>query len=133
MQFQVPQFIEVEDKIIGPLTFKQFVWIAGSASLGFVGIRALPAIIAYPLALALVAFGLALAFYRVNNRPFIILVQSFFFYIIGPKLYLWKKRAAVPTTTQEQEKKTETNIIEQMPSIGDDRLKKIAWSLDSKK
>ncbi|TSC61742.1 MAG: SsrA-binding protein, partial [Parcubacteria group bacterium Athens0416_74] len=29
MQFQVPQFIEVEDKIVGPLTFKQFVFIAG--------------------------------------------------------------------------------------------------------
>ena len=27
MQYQVPQFIEVEDKIFGPLTFKQFLYI----------------------------------------------------------------------------------------------------------
>lgn len=33
MQFQVPQFIEVEDKIFGPLTFKQFVYIAGGVAL----------------------------------------------------------------------------------------------------
>src|SRR3989338_737591 len=27
MQFQVPQFIEVEDKIFGPLTLKQFFYV----------------------------------------------------------------------------------------------------------
>ena len=29
MQYQVPQFIEVEDKIFGPLTFKQLVYVVG--------------------------------------------------------------------------------------------------------
>ena len=29
MRFEVPQFIEIEDKIIGPLTWKQFIYLAG--------------------------------------------------------------------------------------------------------
>ena len=32
MQFQVPQFIETEDKIVGPLTLKQFGYIGGAAT-----------------------------------------------------------------------------------------------------
>ena len=36
MRFQVPQFIEVEDKIFGPLTLKQFLYTAGGAAVGFI-------------------------------------------------------------------------------------------------
>ena len=35
MQFQVPQFIETEDKIVGPFTLRQFIYVAG-AGLGSV-------------------------------------------------------------------------------------------------
>jgi hypothetical protein len=35
MQFQVPQFIETEDKIIGPLTLKQFFYVAAAALVSF--------------------------------------------------------------------------------------------------
>ena len=31
MRFEVPQFIEVEDKIFGPFTWKQFIYLAGGA------------------------------------------------------------------------------------------------------
>ena len=36
MQFQVPQFIEIEDKIFGPLTFKQFIYLAGGVGASIV-------------------------------------------------------------------------------------------------
>jgi len=29
MRFEVPQFIEVEDKIFGPFTWKQFIYLMG--------------------------------------------------------------------------------------------------------
>ena len=35
MRFLVPQFIEVEDKLFGPLSFRQFVYLVGS--IGFAG------------------------------------------------------------------------------------------------
>src|SRR3989344_2665997 len=35
MEYQVPQFIEVEDKIIGPLTLKQFIYLAGEAGFSY--------------------------------------------------------------------------------------------------
>ena len=36
MQFSVPQFVEVEDKIIGPLTLKQFLVLLGGGFVVFV-------------------------------------------------------------------------------------------------
>jgi len=36
MQYQVPQFIEVEDRIIGPLTLKQFLYLAFAGAILFV-------------------------------------------------------------------------------------------------
>jgi len=33
MQFNVPQFIETEDKLIGPFTLKQFLYLAAGGAL----------------------------------------------------------------------------------------------------
>jgi hypothetical protein len=71
MQFQVPQFIEVEDRIFGPLTFKQFVYLAGGLGAGYLLYRVLPFIVAAPLIMAIVGFAAALAFIKFNGRPFI--------------------------------------------------------------
>ena len=35
MQFQVPQFIDVENKIIGPLSLRQFLYLAGAGLISF--------------------------------------------------------------------------------------------------
>ena len=42
MRYQVPQFIEVEDRIFGPFTFRQFIYLAGGAGLCFIAYRSLP-------------------------------------------------------------------------------------------
>ena len=92
MQFNVPQFIEIKDKIIGPLTMRQFLYIlAGVAALGglwfFIELW-LFIIITIPIAI----FCLMLAFYKFNGRPFIYFVGSVINYLIKPKLYLWKRK-----------------------------------------
>src|ERR1700677_3475216 len=89
MQFQVPQFIEVEDKIFGPLTFRQFVYLGGGAGLAYILFRVLPIFIALPLILGVAALVVALAFMQFNGRPFIIAMENAFYFIIHPRLYLW--------------------------------------------
>lgn len=91
MQFQVPQFVDIEDKIIGPLTLKQFLYLMGGlAALAFLWFYlklGLFIIIAIPVAL----LSLTLAFYKINGRPFIYFLGAFVIYMVKPKLYLWKK------------------------------------------
>src|SRR3989344_4437659 len=98
MQFQVPQFIEVEDKIFGPLTFRQFVYIGGGLGASYIVWRILPIYFSAPLILCVGGLAAALAFFQFNGRPFILALENAFFFLLRTKLYLWnnapKKAAA---------------------------------------
>ncbi len=129
MQFQVPQFIEVEDKIIGPLTFKQFIYILGAAGGSYLLWRTLPLVVAGPLILVVVGVASALAFFQYNGRPFILALESAFYYMIHTKLYLWnneKKQKAAPAVKTVAAKGAEVYI----PKLSDSRLHDLSWSLD---
>ena len=77
MRFQVPQFIEVEDKLFGPLTFKQFIYVAGGVGLCVILFIFLPTFLAILLSLPIGAFSAALAFFKINDKPFINVVEAF--------------------------------------------------------
>ena len=132
MRFQVPQFIEIEDKIFGPLTFKQFVYMGGGLAMAFVIYELLPLYIALIIMVPILAFAGALAFYKPytpSPMPFSALVESAFKYVINEKLYIWKKkdRPVVPGVTGEA---TEELPVLMVPKLSDSKLKDLTWSLD---
>ena len=134
MRFQVPQFIEVEDKVIGPLTIKQFIFLAGGAGISFlVYVLAGNIIIsAIPIILIMGASGM-LAFYKVHKRPFINVVESAFKYFFGPKLYIWKREDKPIQQNEESIERDMKNYSSVMvPKISDSKLKDLTWSLDIK-
>lgn len=91
MQFNVPQFTEIEDKIIGPLTLKQFFYLAGGATLVAIMWYFLKFWLFIILALPVAALSVSLAFVKINGRPFVLFLASMFGYFIKPKVYVWKK------------------------------------------
>ncbi len=128
MQFQVPQFIEIEDKIFGPLTFKQFIYVAGGAGAVFIIYRFLPFLIAVPLMTGVASLALSLAFYKVNNRPFAFTLESAFKYLFSNKLYIWRRSEQKKITPIKPVEKESPQI--NLPRMSSSRLKDIAWSLD---
>jgi hypothetical protein len=93
MQFQVPQFLDVEDKIIGPFTMKQFVYIVGGVGLGYMAQRYVSFLgIGYILGLGFVLLGVALAYYRPNKKPFADMIESGFNFIKSSRLYVWRRQ-----------------------------------------
>lgn len=129
MRFQVPQFIEIEDKIVGPLTLKQFLYLAGGGGMSMIAYRFLPFFIAIIVIAALITISMALAFYKYNNKPFIDLLEAGVQYYLGEKLYIWKKKDRVVET-----KNTTPAANPQMyvPRLSDSKLKELTWSLDIK-
>lgn len=131
MQFQVPQFIEVEDKIFGPLTFKQFVYLFGGAGLCYMIFRVLPIYLAGPLLVGIGGLSAGLAFGSYNGRPFIIALEHGFYYLIKGKLYLWnnnyKGKAKVLDTPAPDKLKVAGVYV---PKLSESRLRDLAWSLD---
>ncbi len=132
MQFQVPQFIEIEDKIFGPLTLKQFIYLAGGAGASVAMWFYIPyKIISILLIIPMVAFSVSLAFYKVNNKPFIDLVESAFYYVLGGKLYVWKKEQKKPTKKLSDDVEKAKSLVS-VPRISESKLKDLTWSLDIK-
>jgi hypothetical protein len=130
-QYQVPQFIEVEDKIFGPLTLKQFIYLAGGGGLALLCFTLLPLLVALPLAGIAVAIGAAFAFYQVNGRPLIVAVEHAFSYYLGNKLYLWKQRQAAPEPKAAVKKAADPAVVV-VPRLSQSRLKDLSWSLNIK-
>lgn len=127
MKYQVPQFIEIEDKIIGPLTIKQFVYLAGGAGLSFIIYTYVYFYIALILIAAIIALSVGLAFYKINNKPFIDFLESAFMYYTKQNLYIWKKeekQAVAKTKTPAEQPQI------YVPKISDSKLKDLSWSLD---
>ncbi len=132
MQFQVPQFIEVEDKIFGPFTLKQFLYMAGGAGAAIALYMYIPyKFIAILIIIPIVAFSLALTFYRINDKPFVDVVQAFFYYMLGDKLYLWKKTEKKPATELVDQLQKAKSLVS-VPKMSGSKLKDLTWSLDIK-
>lgn len=91
-QFVVPQFLDVESKIIGPITARQFMILLGTILVEFVIYRVFLSIIPILLlGIPTLATGVIFAFAKVNGQPFhfiaLNLVQSF----RRPRLRVWDK------------------------------------------
>lgn len=127
MRFQVPQFIEVEDKIFGPLTLKQFIYLAGSGGIIVGAFTFLPSFFAFLIAIPVGVFGAALAFYKINNRPFILMVESFFKYITKERLYIWKKE---DKKVVKKNGEVVSNPSVYIPKLSSSKLKDLSWKLD---
>ena len=133
MRFQVPQFIEVEDKIFGPLTFKQFAYLIGGGGLCFVIYHFIGSLyISIVVMLPVAGIALALAFYKYNGKPFVFVVESAFKYFFGSKLYIWKKENRAPVAKGRAIDAVEKAPDLFIPKLSDSKLKELTWSLDIK-
>lgn len=127
-RFQVPQFLEVEDKIFGPFTLKQFLYGGAGAAIAFIAWQSLPRFVAIIVGLPALMLFLGLAFYKVNNQPLAVAIENAIKYFFGSKLYLWKKQDKTP------EKKI-AEIVQHVtmgdtPKISNSKLKDLSWGLD---
>jgi len=132
MRFQVPQFIEVESKIFGPLTFKQFVYLAGGAGLIFLLHIMLPFFLTVVFAVPVGAFAVALAFFKIHNRPFIIVAENAVRYYMAPKIFIWKKEKPKPVEFSLERTIRPEGVAPYIPKLTQNKLKDLAWSLDIK-
>ena len=131
MQFKVPQFLDIEDKIFGPFTFSQFVYLVGGAGLCFVLFKLLGLLVALLPMLVVAGISLALTFYRPNGKPLVIMLEAGFKYVMESKLYIWERKKGGKTKRENEENKNQENLSNnQNPRLGKSKLQDLAWSLD---
>lgn len=96
MQYKVPQNIDLEDKIVGPFTMKQFLYllVGGSICYGWWNyastfISPSPVAVFLPVGgpVGILAFCLALV--KINDRPFEFFILNMFKFLFSPKQRKW--------------------------------------------
>lgn len=129
MQFRVPQFIDLEDKVVGPLTLKQFGYLVAGGGFSFLAWTFIPLkFLAIIVIIPIMALFLALAFYKYNNRPFIALLESAFSYYTNSRLFVWKQPTPkLVTEVNSDTPKQESSII---APVNQNKLHDIAIGLD---
>lgn len=90
MKFQVPQFIETETKIIGPLTLRQFLFVAGGISMAAVAWILLDGIPFFIVAFLILAFFGGLAFAKIDDQPMLNYLAYALAYLLGAKQAVYK-------------------------------------------
>lgn len=130
MRFSVPQFIDVEDKLFGPLTLRQAIYLAGGLGAMVVLFTWLGILVGVVIGVPLALLSFALAFVKINERPFVYLVYAAVFYSLRNKLYLWRRTASTVQSPVTKKPVAGTSSLV-TPQLSQSRLKELAWSLDT--
>lgn len=99
MQYQVPQFIDTEDKVVGPFSLRQFAYVGAAALVSAICYFLLQAWLAIIIGLVLIGGSLALSFIKINGRPLIKVATAAINFYWKPQMYIWKSEH--PATPQQ--------------------------------
>lgn len=95
MQYPVPQFIDRETKLIGPLTVRQVIIFGIDAAVLFVLYFVLNFFAFTAAVIVLTSTAIILAFVKINGNPMTKVMLSLFNYFLQPRIYLWGKEEEV--------------------------------------
>ncbi len=90
-QFVVPQFIDVEDKIFGPITTRQFVILLSASLTLFIAFKLADTMLFIFLLALIGGSALVLAFVKINGQPFHYFILNIFQTIHRPSRRIWRK------------------------------------------
>lgn len=131
-QYQVPQFITVEDKVIGPFTIKEFLYLGGGAGLILIARLFFSGYFLYFIALIIGSIAAALAFLKINEQSFPKFLKNALFYALRPRLYIWKKSEGSAHAQRTESIPQHEVLVQNIPKLSQSKLSDLAWSLDLK-
>lgn len=89
LRYKVPQNIDMQDRILGPLTMLQFIYAVVGFGLCYSVYSIMPAPVSYVLITPIALFTTAMVFMKINERPFLDFIISVIEYSTVPRQRLW--------------------------------------------
>lgn len=102
-QFTVPQFIDVEDKIIGPITTRQFIIMLSASLLVAISYKLFDFSLFVTVGIFLILIFGIVAFAKINGRPFHLFVLNVIQTLRLPNLRVWDHAALVAEDKREKD------------------------------
>lgn len=128
MLFNIPQFIDKEDKIVGPFTAKQLGWMFGGGAVLLVLWGILDTTAFFIAAVPVCAIVAALAFYHPNGQPLISFIFSSITFVFHPKVYIWRRVPEKEIKKKIDKKKIE--IVRTQKDVSANKMEEISKLLD---
>lgn len=131
MQFLVPQFIDVEDKIFGPLSVRQFIILIAAAGALFFCFRLADTGLFVIEAAIIVVTTIAFAFIRVNGRPFHHFLINLIRMIRRPQLRVWRREVTADELRLPRVIAPPKQDAQRKPSLTASRLAELSLVVDT--
>lgn len=112
-QFVVPQFIDVEDKIFGPITTRQFLILLSAGGVIFLAFKMFDLALFGVITFFVGGMALVFAFYKPNGQLFHYFLLNMIQTNRKPKLRVWKKNP----TNEELEYLRKQGMEEKLEAI----------------
>ena len=138
MEFTIPQFIEQAPKIVGPLTWRQFLLIGGAAIVIFFLWFVIKHILLF-LVISIFLLGLAVvfAFLQIGGRNLSAVLANFVVFTVSSKLYIWQKKRIPPKIILKKEevelKKEEIDKISSLKISKKSKLMDLSTQIETRK
>ncbi|MFH1749759.1 MAG: PrgI family protein [bacterium] len=131
MQFQVPQNIDMEDKIVGPLTMKNFlILLFGGMFVYVIFLLPLPRAVSIVIAVPIIIALLLVSFIKIQDQSFPKFFTSLVYFWLRPKKRVWSQKDILPEIKiKDKPKKEEIHISKQVSSQA---IQKLAEIVDTK-
>jgi hypothetical protein len=132
MQFQVPQNIDLEDKIVGSLSLRSFLTLLFGGMFIYVMFftlpRALAVIIGVPVGIALIA----VSFIKVQDQPFSKFFVSLVYFWLRPRQRVWDQNEPKPQIKINDKKVSTAPATNQRQALSAHEIEKLAAIVDTK-
>lgn len=135
MEFIVPKFINREPKIVGPLTFKQFLYLTIPGSVCFflyfiIGKKNFFLFVL--ITVILMGVALAFTFLKIKGRPLPVFLKNFFSFTLASKTFIWGRKMMPPKI--QKIKRTEEKVETQTLKVAErSHLQKISVDIETRK
>ncbi len=130
MRFEIPQFINIQDKIFGRFTFREALYLVGGGGIIYVFFQLLPTFLAIFFGVPVGIFAFALVFYQPNGRPFIDMVEAYVLFAFTQKFYLWRQKEGERKTSNIERVAGDMNEQQDQEQKSKEKISDLAWSLD---
>lgn len=132
-KYIVPQFIDVENKILGPITVRQFITIAVGGALIFASYKLADFTLFLFLVVVIILIAIVVAFVKFNGLPFHIFLLNMVGTYKKPMLRVWLKEEfkIEKESRKKRDKGGEEKYFVPRKSVSSEKLSELALIIDT--
>ncbi len=133
MRYKVPQNIDMQDRILGPLTMLQFVYAVVGGGFAYVTFMSVPSPLGPLLGILIAMFTAAMIFLKINERPFLHFLLSLLAFMGRPRMRVWQREESGMDVQVYKNPAKESTVKVETKHITKEQIERLAENLDATK